>query len=150
VPNNDPTRKIVVGYDPGSPINTGVITANTLSNSQFAAGGVIDTRSNWGEDVSIKDLSATDMLHFIRTELLSKLEEEKDTARLLYEEEGDDTSLGEYLAMQKAVEMLEKYLREAPSKIYRKPIQQRFSTDYKYLVQQYAPSGTPAHLWGGV
>jgi hypothetical protein len=85
---------------------------------------VTDEYSRWvskqTQEVGFNDLTPSEVLEALRAEHLKFLLEARDTAKLLYEEEGDDTSFGEYLGMVRAIEMFEKLFNEAPSKLYRK------------------------------
>lgn len=125
---NDPYLRL--GFDPGN------------SNAVH----LYDTRLMGGttgrKDVGFNDLKPREVLEVLKNEALKKLVEERDNAKFLYEEEGDETSFGEYMGLKKAVELLEKHLADAPHKIY----STEAMYDLKKLATQYT-NNSPAVDW---
>lgn len=125
----DPYARI--GFDPGSV--TGVHMYDTRNM------GTTTGR----KEVGFNDLKPKEVLEALKNEVFKKLEEERDNAKFLYEEEGDETSFGEYMGLKKAVELLEKHLKEAPYKIYNTEAMY----DLKRLATQYIPNNAPPVDW---
>lgn len=88
-------------------------------------------------DRTIDDLSTREFIEVINNDLLAHLKNEVEEAKLRCEDEEDDTSLGEYMALKAAVERIEEFLDEAPKKYYSVPLKQDFG-GYDYRSTMYA------------
>ena len=93
------------------------------------------------EEVPINDLNYTEYLGLMKTGLLNKLKEDVEEAKLRYEDDQEDASLGEYIGLKAALERLEKFIEDAPKQRYsRSGKTDRFKADllnyYSYPQKQ--------------
>lgn len=102
VNNNGDNNAFTTTFDPTKLVATTITSGSLLGYSEKY----------------LQDLSASEFLEAFRNSELVKLQMMVEDARLLYEEEADDASFGEYQGLKTALEWLEATLMAAPSKIY--------------------------------
>lgn len=120
---------------------------NTWGNGPYANGGY----TSRSPEKTLADLSAQEFLDVLRIDLLPKLRDELEDAKLRYEDEDDETTLGEYMGMKATIEALEQFLNDAPKRYYNTMPQQSFGKmDPNALYQYYSNQRLPAtQLWNG-
>lgn len=123
---------------------SGSVDANTIKLLSGSATSMYDYRTtnlydvslNQGNPVGINEITGKDMLEVFQKGLYKSLVSRRDDAKALWEEEDDDASYGEYTALKEVVELLEKFLREAPSRLYQPDDRYRgrdtFDNYYRY------------------
>lgn len=91
-------------------------------------------------DRMFDQLAAGEVLELVRKDILLKLEEDMEDARLRYEEENDDVSLGEYIGLQAAVKRAKTFVEHARGRVYNEPYVNRDSRDAIYQYYGVDPS----------
>lgn len=102
--------------DPNFWNNSNSITQNYASVRNDLYGKLAAT--DYGVDGTIHDVTGAEMLEVIQKGVYKTLVTRRDDAKAIWEEEDDDASYGEYKALKDAVELLEKFIHEAPKARY--------------------------------
>lgn len=95
------------------------ISANTITTTGY--GSLYDSRitmPDYNAECSIDDLTGREMLEVMQKGFYKTLVNRRDDAKAVWEEEDDDASYGEYKALKDAVELLEAFIKQAPSARY--------------------------------